>query len=87
MKKEINDELNEALKYNLSFAGCGFLGIYHGELIVCDVLCFFYNLNCCSLQLALLCASRSMHLNFYYKRYRVLVPVPWRHVAYLLACL
>lgn len=30
MKKEISSELNEALKYNLSFAGCGFLGIYHG---------------------------------------------------------
>lgn len=31
MKKEITNELQEALKYNLSFAGCGFLGIYHGE--------------------------------------------------------
>ncbi|CRK98649.1 CLUMA_CG012052, isoform A [Clunio marinus] len=29
MKKEITQELREALKYNLSFAGCGFLGIYH----------------------------------------------------------
>ena len=31
MKKEISNELHEALKYNLSFAGCGFLGIYHGK--------------------------------------------------------
>lgn len=30
MKQKISNELNEALKYNLSFAGCGFLGIYHG---------------------------------------------------------
>lgn len=32
MKKKISNELQEALKYNLSFAGCGFLGIYHGKL-------------------------------------------------------
>jgi hypothetical protein len=31
MKQTINKELHDALKYNLSFAGCGFLGIYHGE--------------------------------------------------------
>lgn len=31
MKKEISNDLQEALKYNLSFAGCGFLGIYHGK--------------------------------------------------------
>jgi len=29
--KEATKELQEALKYNLSFAGCGFLGIYYGE--------------------------------------------------------
>jgi hypothetical protein len=43
MKKEINRELQEALKYNLSFAGCGFLGIYHGENrfeVLFQVLCF-----------------------------------------------
>lgn len=28
-------ELTEALKYNLSFAGCGFLGIYHVGVAVC----------------------------------------------------
>lgn len=33
MKQKIQKELNDALKYNLSFAGCGFLGIYHGEAI------------------------------------------------------
>lgn len=33
MKQKIHNELNEALKYNLSFAGCGFLGIYHGETL------------------------------------------------------
>lgn len=33
MKQKIHNELNEALKYNLSFAGCGFLGIYHGEIL------------------------------------------------------
>lgn len=33
MKQKIQKELNDALKYNLSFAGCGFLGIYHGETI------------------------------------------------------
>lgn len=32
MKQKISSELHEALKYNLSFAGCGFLGIYHGEI-------------------------------------------------------
>lgn len=31
--KEPSRELQEALKYNLSFAGCGFLGIYYGEII------------------------------------------------------
>lgn len=31
MKTKISNELQEALKYNLSFAGCGFLGIYHGK--------------------------------------------------------
>jgi hypothetical protein len=29
--KELTTELQESLKYNLSFAGCGFLGIYHGN--------------------------------------------------------
>lgn len=35
MKQKIQSELNEALKYNLSFAGCGFLGIYHVGVAVC----------------------------------------------------
>lgn len=29
--KEISTDLNDAFNYNLSFAGCGFLGIYHGK--------------------------------------------------------
>lgn len=28
-------ELQDSLKYNLSFAGCGFLGIYHVGVAVC----------------------------------------------------
>ena len=33
--KEPTTELYDALKYNLSFAGCGFLGIYHVGVAVC----------------------------------------------------
>ncbi|CAH1720001.1 unnamed protein product [Chironomus riparius] len=33
--KEATKELQEALKYNLSFAGCGFLGIYYVGVAVC----------------------------------------------------
>jgi patatin-like phospholipase domain-containing protein 2 len=46
MKQKISNELQEALKYNLSFAGCGFLGIYHGkttrDLYDNDVSCLFF---------------------------------------------
>ncbi|KAG5681879.1 hypothetical protein PVAND_011286 [Polypedilum vanderplanki] len=33
--KEPTTELQDVLKYNLSFAGCGFLGIYHVGVAVC----------------------------------------------------
>lgn len=67
MKKEISSELNEALKYNLSFAGCGFLGIYHGEIrksfpreIITKMFqtfsCCFHYSRCCGL-LQEICAA------------------------------
>lgn len=37
MPEAITRDLHDALKYNLSFAGCGFLGIYHGELAMVNM--------------------------------------------------
>lgn len=70
MKQKISNELNEALKYNLSFAGCGFLGIYHG---MTQNEGFFKKIFLISkfllLKLASRFASKSMHRNCCCRRF------------------
>lgn len=80
MKQKISNELQEALKYNLSFAGCGFLGIYHGMISYnfCDnnFSRFLF------MQLVLPCVSKNMRHNCCCKRFLELPPVHWLQHAY-----
>lgn len=80
MKQKIQKELNDALKYNLSFAGCGFLGIYHGEKLnswsIRDVLYLINWFNFTPLKSVLLWPSKSSRPNCSCRRFPELL-VSW----------
>lgn len=70
MKQKISNELQDALKYNLSFAGCGFLGIYHGMISYDFFSITIFHVDFFSLKLVLRCVLKSTPLSCYLPKYQ-----------------